>query len=100
LVGGIYPSVLHGGTPSISLSLLFEVGSALGTTGYSVGNGDLLGLSVTLTNFGKLVIIFCMFSGGFGPLLLGLGSFQEKKKDCIDFPSQKFLFASIASLPR
>ena len=40
----VYPPAIHGRTPSF-LSLMFEVASALGTTGYSVGNGDVLSLS-------------------------------------------------------
>lgn len=71
------------------LSLLFEVASALGTTGYSVGNGGVLSLSASLTSFGKFVIIFCMFIGRFGPLLLGLGSFQEKGRRLYRFPESK-----------
>lgn len=75
--------------PHSFLSLMFEVASALGTTGYSVGNGDVLSLSASLTNFGKLVIIFCMFIGRFGPLLVGLGSFQAKEKRLYRFPESK-----------
>jgi trk system potassium uptake protein len=71
------------------LSLMFEVASALGTTGYSVGNGDVLSLSASLTSFGKLVIIFCMFIGRFGPLLVGLGSFQEKGRKLYRLPESK-----------
>ena len=71
------------------LSLMFEVASALGTTGYSVGNGGVLSLSASMTNFGKLVIIFCMFIGRFGPLLVGLGSFQEKGKKLYRLPKSK-----------
>ncbi len=33
--------------PHPFLALMFEVASALGTTGYSVGNGDVLSLSAT-----------------------------------------------------
>jgi trk system potassium uptake protein TrkH len=75
--------------PHPFLSLMFEVASALGTTGYSVGNGDVLSLSANLTAFGKLVIIFCMFIGRFGPLLVGLGSFQEKEKRLYRLPESK-----------
>jgi trk system potassium uptake protein len=75
--------------PQPFLSLMFEVASALGTTGYSVGNGDVLSLSASLTTFGKLVIIFCMFIGRFGPLLVGLGSFQEKGRRLYRFPESK-----------
>ncbi len=75
--------------PHPFLSLMFEVASALGTTGYSVGNGGVLSLSASLTSVGKFVIIFCMFIGRFGPLLLGLGSFQEKERRLYRFPESK-----------
>ena len=75
--------------PHPFLSLMFEVASALGTTGYSVGNGDVLSLSASLTSFGKLVIILCMFIGRFGPLLVGLGSFQERESKLTRFPESK-----------
>jgi trk system potassium uptake protein len=71
------------------LSLMFEVASALGTTGYSVGNGEVLSLSAALSPFGKLVIIFCMFIGRFGPLLVGLGSFQDRSVRNYRFPESK-----------
>lgn len=71
------------------LSLMFEVASALGTTGYSVGNGGVLSLSASLTSVGKFVIIFCMFIGRFGPLLVGLGSFQEKGRKLYRLPESK-----------
>ena len=75
--------------PHSFLSLMFEVASALGTTGYSVGNGNVLSLSASLTSFGKLIIIFCMFIGRFGPLLVGLGSFQEKESKLYRLPESK-----------
>ncbi|MFZ1745850.1 MAG: TrkH family potassium uptake protein [Nitrospirales bacterium] len=75
--------------PHPFLSLMFEVASALGTTGYSVGNGGVLSLSASLTSVGKFVIIFCMFIGRFGPLLVGLGSFQEKGRKLYRLPESK-----------
>jgi trk system potassium uptake protein TrkH len=71
------------------LSLMFEVASALSTTGYSVGNGGVLSLSASFSSFGKLVIIFCMFIGRFGPLLVGLGSFQDRETRRYRLPESK-----------
>ncbi|MDR4495722.1 MAG: TrkH family potassium uptake protein [Nitrospirales bacterium] len=71
------------------LSMMFEVASALGTTGYSVGNGGVLSLSASFSTFGKLIIIFCMFIGRFGPLLVGLGSFRDRKARLYRFPESK-----------
>jgi trk system potassium uptake protein TrkH len=71
------------------LSLMFEVASALGTTGYSVGNGGVLSLSANLSSFGKSMIIICMFIGRFGPLLVGLGSFQDREDRRYRFPESR-----------
>ena len=73
------------------LSLMFEVTSALGTTGYSVGDGGVLSLSASLSSFGKLVINFSMFFGRFGPLLVGLGSFQDRQARSYPLPKSKIL---------
>lgn len=85
----VFTHVLSMVEPHPFLSLMFEVASALGTTGYSVGNGDVLSLSASMTSFGKLVIIFCMFIGRFGPLLVGLGSFQTEEKRLYRLPESK-----------
>ena len=71
------------------LPLMFEVASALSTVGYSVGSQQVLSLSASLTNFGKLVIIFCMFIGRFGPLLIGLGSFQVRGERIYRLPESR-----------
>lgn len=71
------------------LFLMFEVASALGTTGYSVGDGGTLSLSASLSGFGKLIIIVCMFIGRFGPLLVGLGSFQDREIRRYRFPESR-----------
>ncbi|MGD9850747.1 MAG: TrkH family potassium uptake protein [Nitrospirales bacterium] len=71
------------------LSLMFEVASALGTTGYSVGDGGVLSLSASFSAVGKLIIIFSMFIGRFGPLLVGLGSFRDRDVRMYRFPESK-----------
>ncbi len=75
--------------PHHFLSLMFEVASALGTTGYSVGDGGVLSLSASFSTLGKLIIIFCMFIGRFGPLLVGLGSFRDRNDGMYRFPESK-----------
>ena len=71
------------------LSLMFEVASALGTTGYSVGEGGVLSLSASFSTLGKLIIMLCMFIGRFGPLLVGLGSFRDRDARMYRFPESK-----------
>ena len=54
------------------LSVMFEVTSAIGIVGMSLGDGDSRSLSAVFTDFGKVVIIVSMLLGRFGPLLIGL----------------------------
>ena len=54
------------------LSLMFEVTSAMGIVGMSLGDGGSRSLSSLLTDFGKVMIILSMLLGRFGPLMIGL----------------------------
>lgn len=54
------------------LSLMFEVTSAMGIVGMSLGDGEARSFSALLTDFGKVMIMICMLLGRFGPLLIGL----------------------------
>ena len=54
------------------LSLMFEVTSAMGIVGMSLGNGETLSLSALFTDFGKVMIMLSMLLGRFGPLMIGL----------------------------
>ncbi len=54
------------------LSLMFEVTSAMGIVGMSLGDGEAHSLSAALTDFGKLMVILSMLLGRFGPLMIGL----------------------------
>ena len=54
------------------LSAMFEVTSAFGTVGLSVGDGGVRSLSALFTPIGKLAIIFTMFVGRLGPLTLAV----------------------------
>lgn len=56
------------------LAIMFEVASALGTVGLSVGDGGILSLSTKFTDTGKIIILLCMILGRYGTLLFGLGS--------------------------
>lgn len=50
---------------------IFEAASALGTVGLSTG------ITATLSNIGKLVLIFLMFCGRLGPLTFGIALFYR-----------------------
>lgn len=52
------------------LPAMFEVTSAFGTVGLSVGDGGVRSLSALFSPVGKLAIIFTMFVGRLGPLTL------------------------------
>lgn len=54
------------------LSIMFEVTSAMGIVGMSLGDGNGHSLSALLTDFGKIMIIVSMLLGRFGPLMIGL----------------------------
>ncbi len=52
------------------LPAMFEVTSAFGTVGLSIGDGGVRSLSALFSPLGKLIIIFTMFIGRLGPLTL------------------------------
>lgn len=54
------------------LALMFEVTSAMGIVGLSLGNGETSSLSALFTDFGKVMIMLSMLLGRFGPLMVGL----------------------------
>ena len=60
------------------LSILFEVTSAIGTVGLSVGDGGVRSLSATFSPLGKLIISFIMLAGRVGPLTLACAFFEQR----------------------
>jgi len=67
------------------LSSMFEVTSAFGTVGLSVGDGGVRSLSALFTPFGKLAIIFTMFVGRLGPLTLAI-AVTRKAEERFKYP--------------
>lgn len=64
------------------IKIIFEVASAFGTVGLSVGDGGVLSLSANFNDFGKIVIVFIMFAGRIGFLAFTLafvGKIEEKR---------------------
>ncbi|MEE8326895.1 MAG: potassium transporter TrkG, partial [candidate division NC10 bacterium] len=63
-------------------AVIFETVSAFGTVGLSMGITD------SLTAFGKVVIILTMFAGRVGPLSLILALAQRPAPPRVVFPEQ------------
>jgi trk system potassium uptake protein TrkH len=61
------------------LPAIFEVTSAFGTVGLSVGDGGVRSLSALFTPFGKYLISFVMFAGRLGPLTLAVAFIAQKE---------------------
>jgi len=73
------------------LSIMFEVTSAMGIVGMSLGDGAGRSLSALLTDFGKVVIIVSMLLGRFGPLLLGLFAIHTTTPPRSRFPESRIM---------
>jgi trk system potassium uptake protein len=66
------------------IKIIFEVVSAFGTVGLSMG------ITADLSGIGKEIIIFIMFLGKLGPLTLAF-SFAKQKPEKIRYPSEDVL---------
>ncbi len=62
------------------MDILFEVVSAYGTVGLSVGDGGARSLSALFTPLSKLLIIITMFTGRIGIMTFGLALLSKPKK--------------------
>ena len=62
------------------LRSMFEVTSAFGTVGLSVGDGGSRSLSALFSPLGKLLISFAMFAGRLGPLTLVIAVISKKEE--------------------
>lgn len=69
------------------LTVMFEVVSAFGTVGSSMG------LTPELTSYGKIFIIVCMFVGRLGPLTLGFAIVQKMSRESIKYPEEKLMIS-------
>jgi trk system potassium uptake protein TrkH len=65
--------------------IIFEVASALGTVGLS------LGLTLQLTSYEQLLIIITMFLGRIGPITLGLALAHKLKHPEFHYPKGKIM---------
>jgi len=67
------------------LSMFFESTSAFGTVGLSTG------ITPTLTDWGKIIIILTMFIGRVGPLTLALAIAMRSEKIDYRYPEEKLM---------
>jgi trk system potassium uptake protein TrkH len=67
------------------MKIMFEVVSALGTVGLT------LGLTPDLTDWGQILIIITMFIGRLGPLTIGFAFIYQKKKPDMKYPSTRIM---------
>jgi trk system potassium uptake protein TrkH len=82
----VFASMLLSLTEDFSfLGILFEVTSALGTAGMSMG------LTPELTPFGKVVISVLMFIGRLGPVTLAFTLIPKNNKDLYRYPEGKVI---------
>jgi len=72
------------------LSAMFEVTSAFGTVGLSVGDGDVRSLSALFTPVGKLAVTFTMFVGRLGPLTLAV-AVTRKVQERFKYPEGRVI---------
>jgi trk system potassium uptake protein TrkH len=61
------------------LSAVFEVVSAFGTVGLSMGDGGVRSLSALFSPFGKVLITVTMFAGRLGPLTLAVAVARKRE---------------------
>jgi trk system potassium uptake protein TrkH len=71
------------------LGLMFEVTSAMGIVGLSLGDGGGRSFSALLTDFGKVMIIFSMLLGRFGPLMIGLFALRTPARATYRYPQAR-----------
>lgn len=69
--GGISPFL---DTPGMFVEILFEVVSAFGTVGLS------LGITSGLSSIGKIIIVLVMYTGRLGPMLIALAISPREKR--------------------
>ncbi len=67
------------------VKILFEVVSAMGTVGLS------LGLTTELHSFGRILLIITMFLGRLGPLTIGLALAYKQNQSNVRYPEGRIM---------
>ncbi|GAD18757.1 potassium uptake protein TrkH [Helicobacter fennelliae MRY12-0050] len=73
------------------LGLVFEVCSAFGTVGVSIGDGGSLSLVNSFGSGGKILIILLMLSGRVGVLAFSFAIFAKQKRKNFEYPEGRVL---------
>lgn len=82
----IVATLLLGFTEEFSfMQVYFEAVSAFGTVGLSTG------ITPKLTDFGKIVIMICMFVGRLGPLTIVLAIRNTQRTRLVTFPEERVM---------
>ncbi len=80
-----YGFISHSASPGRILDFLFEVVSALGTVGLS------LGITADLQPLSRLVLIACMFAGRVGPLVLAASLIGQRRRLQYTLPEERLM---------
>ncbi|MBN1596042.1 TrkH family potassium uptake protein [candidate division FCPU426 bacterium] len=67
-------------------NILFEMTSALGTVGLSMGSSESLSLSASFSAAGKLLVTAAMFFGRLGPITIGLAAALQPQYTHMKYP--------------
>lgn len=73
------------------LPILFEISSAFGTVGLSLGDGGSLSFSAKFNEFGKIYIITLMLLGRVGVFIFSVALFKNKAKSKVKYPKEEVL---------
>ncbi len=73
------------------IALVFEVCSAFGTVGVSIGDGGALSLSGSFGAGGKMLIILLMLSGRVGVLAFSFAIFTKEKPQKFQYPEGRIM---------
>ncbi len=69
--------------------ILFEMTSAFGTVGLSMGDGGNLSMSALFSTSGKLLVTAAMFFGRLGPITIGLAAALYTRNSHMKYPEGK-----------
>jgi trk system potassium uptake protein TrkH len=78
-------TTLHEESRGLFLEILFEVVSAFGTVGLSVG------IASKLSTLGKLILVLVMYGGRLGPLSIAVALSVKEPKSRYTYPEENVM---------